>query len=281
MYNPKDIGLCSSSIMMKADFRGIAEAASKAGFSAISMLPTIFSQAQNNGLTDQDMRLILEDNNLRITEMDPLCAWLPTRLPESALEAFFYQFDEDYYYRMHDAIGGTCLNLIQPSPDFIEKEAVVEALIGVSERAAKRNLDVSIEYLGWCPINSLDTALDLVVTANQPNLGVNIDTWHHFRTGGTIEQIRNINPDHVKAMQFNDVEETPWDNIKDETSMARKMPGEGASNTVEVVKAFWDAGVRVPLNVEVFSGEVISMPADTAAQQMADAMRKVLAEASE
>lgn len=280
MYDPKEIGLCSSTIMLTADFRGICEAASKAGFSGITMLPNIFSGALESGLSEQDMRAILDDNGLRITEMDPFCAWLPTRLPETEMESFFYSFDEDYFYRMHDALGANSLNLIQPSPDFVEKDKVVEALVGVSQRAAARGLDVSIEYLRWCPINSLDAAMELVVAADQPNLGVNIDTWHHFRTGGTVEQIRNINPAYVKAMQFNDVEETAWENVKEETSLGRKMPGEGFSNSVEVARAFWEAGVRVPLNVEVFNAEIFEMDPNIAAQKMADSMRKVLSEAA-
>ena len=76
MIDADDIGLCCGSLV-QADFVGLVEAASGAGFKSISMWPTLFYSALENGYSEADLITILDDNGLRVTELDPYCAWLP------------------------------------------------------------------------------------------------------------------------------------------------------------------------------------------------------------
>jgi sugar phosphate isomerase/epimerase len=120
----------------------------------------------------------------------------------------------------------------------------------------------------------------LVKATGQSNCGLNLDTWHHFRSGGTVEQLANLDPTLIGAMQINDVAAEPWDDISEETSVGRLLPGQGSSDSVAVVKALWQSGVRVPLSAEIFNAELMGLPANEAAGKIGDAMRAVLAEAS-
>lgn len=278
MFDQDDLGLCCGSLI-QADFRGLAEAASAAGFRTITLWPTLYNNALENGLNVQDMRAILGDNGLSITELDPLCSWLPIAPDKVELAGPFAAFSEEDFYRMADALGARTLNVIHATDDPFPRENLVDRLGALCGRARGLGLSVSVEFLPWSPIGSLETALDLVRATGQANCGVNIDTWHHFRSGGSVEELANVDPTLVAALQFNDVAAQPWDDVIAETSSGRLLPGAGASDSVAVVKALWQAGVRVPLSVEIFSAELMALPAPEAAQRIAEATRAVLAQA--
>lgn len=158
-------------------------------------------------------------------------------------------------------------------------EQRVELLAGVCERAAAHELRVTVEFLPWSPIPNLTAAVNLVKTVGA-NMGVNIDTWHHCRSGGTVQQLAEVDPNLIAAVQLNDVAAEPWDNLLEETAVGRLLPGAGCSDSVAVLKALHGAGVTAAINVEVFPGELMSLPAEEAAQKMADSMRTVFAHAA-
>ena len=279
MYKPDELGLCCGSLV-QADFRGLAEAAASAGFRTISMWPTLFDAALESGLSEQDLRTILADNQLSITELDPLCSWLPIDPADAGLASTFAAYSADDFFRIADTLGATTLNVIQATDDPFTKQEVIDHLAALCERARAHNLTVTIEFLPWSPVGNLQTALDLVKATSQSNCGVNIDIWHHFRSGGTIEQLTKLEPTLIGAMQFNDLAAEPWDDIVAETSTGRLLPGQGSSGSVAVIKALWQSGVRIPLSVEVFNGELMGLPANEAAGKIGDAMRAVLTEAT-
>lgn len=278
MYNTDNLGLCCGSVV-QADFRGLAEAAGSAGFKSISMWPTLFEAALDSGLSVRDLRAILDDNGLHISELDPLMSWIPLELDPGDMSAAFYAYSEQDFYRMAEAIGGRTLNFIQYGEDNIGFDHKVDLVSALCERAAAHELSVSVEFLPFSPIGNLEQALELVDAVSKDNFGVNIDTWHHFRSGGTIEQLAAVDAGKVKAVQFNDVAAQPWDNLMDETATGRMVPGEGSSNSPAVLKALFTAGVDAPINVEVFSADLMALPAGDVAVKLMAAMKKVIEQA--
>jgi sugar phosphate isomerase/epimerase len=279
MENRLPLGLCCGSLI-QADFRGLAEAAAGAGFTSISLWPTLFQGALEAGLSEADMRAILDDNDLRITELDPLSSWLPTDRDPDDMAAVFHAFSEDDFYRIADTLGARTLNIIQQGETTVSDAERQELINGLCERAAGHGLLVSVEFLPWSAIGNLQQALNLVDSVAHPNFGVNIDTWHHFRSGGNVEQLAAVDATRIAAIQFNDVAATAWDNPVEETAMGRLLPGKGASDSVAVYRALRDAGVAAPINVEVFSAELMALPAKEAARLLADSMRAVIQQAN-
>ncbi len=279
MYQPDQLGICCGSLI-QADFRGLAEAAASAGFRTISMWPTLYDAALESGLSEQDLRNILADNQLSITELDPMCSWLPIDPANAGMAGPFAAYSADDFFRLADTLGATTLNVIQATDDPFTKQGVIDHRSALCERARAHDLTVTVEFLPWSPIDNLQTALDLVVATGQSNCGVNIDTWHHFRSGGTIEQLTNLDSTLIGAMQFNDLATEPWDDIVAETSTGRLLPGQGSSDSVAIIKALWQPGVRAPLCVEVFNAELMGLPANEAAGRIGDSMRAVLAQAA-
>ena len=270
-----DVGLCGGSVA-GADFRTLAECAGAAGFRFITLWPSHFEQALASGLSTSDLRTILADNGVSVSELDPFCAWLPVGLDEGGLAASFYRYDETAFFRIADSIGARSLNVVQFTSEPIEQHRVVEALGSLCDRAADHGLVVSLEFMAWSPVNDLGAALEIVEATGRSNCGVNIDLWHHFRTGGTREELAALRSSDVTALQLSDVAREPWDDVLDETARGRCMPGDGAARAGEALDAFARVGVDVPINVEVFSDELRSLPPAAAAAALADKVRSLL-----
>lgn len=281
MSNSTPLGLCCGSLV-QADFRDLAEAAGGAGFQSISLWPTLYQGGLDSGLSAQDMRSILDDNGLHISELDPLSSWLPTDLDPNDMAAVFHAFTEDDFYRIADTLGGRTLNIIQQGQSSVKGGQRLDLIRGLCERAHSHELKVSVEFLPWSDIGSLEEAQALVASVAHPNFGINIDTWHHFRSGGTVAQLSQVDPATIAAVQFNDVAAQPWDSLLEETSTGRLLPGEGYSNSAAVYNALRSAGVgvEVPFNVEVFSAELMALPAPEAAQRLARSMNQVIQQAA-
>ncbi len=280
MYTFDQVGLCCGSLI-QADFRGLAEAASKAGFKSISLWPTLFYGALESGLSEHDLRSILYDNDLKVTELDPLMSWLPMELEADDMAAGFLAYSEDDFYRIADTVGARSLNFIQHSTSPVTHSERIDLISAICDRADKHGLLVSVEFLPWSPINDLPTALELVKSVGKDNFGVNIDTWHHFRSGGTVHDLTCIDSDMVTAVQLNDLAKVPWDNMIEETSTGRLLPGKGCSDTVAVLQALYTSGIYAPLNVEVFSAELMGLTADQAARLIAESTSETLQAANE
>lgn len=278
MQADNDLGLCCGTIA-NADFRTLVESAAAAGFQAISMWPTIYYPAIESGLSEQDMRLLLDDNGLVISELDPICNWFPAEHSEQNLAIPFFAYTADDFFRMADALGGRTLNAIQAWGPAQEQQVLVDSLASLCERARQHDLAVSIEFLPWSPIGNLATALDLVRAAEQKNCGVNLDTWHHFRSGGTLADLATCPGELINAVQLNDICADAWEDIIDETSNGRLLPGEGVSNSAAVIRALDNIACKAMIGVEVFSAVLNALPAKEAALRAGEATRKVLSTA--
>lgn len=271
----QNIGLCCGSLM-QANFRQLAEAAAKAGFSSISMWPNVFQDALESGLSVNDLRRILDDNGLVISELDPLCSWLPLSIPDGDMASNFYSYSADDFFQIADCIGGKTLNVIQLAETSISDNERSDLLARLCERATKHSLQVSFEFLPWSPVKNIDEARALVKSTGAGNCGINLDTWHYLRSGGTIEQLAAMDGSLVNAIQFNDVAAEPWDDMINETSTGRLLPGEGAGNSVGLLEAMVKSGIDATINVEVFSTKLMEMDANEAAQLLYQSMRKVI-----
>jgi sugar phosphate isomerase/epimerase len=279
MFPADQLGLCCGSLV-QADFRGLVEAASEAGFATITLWPTLYRAALEEGASPQELRRMLRDHGLSVIELDPLCTWLPIDPANAGMAGPFAAFGEDDFFRMAEVFEARTLNVIHTTSIPVEVNEMVGRLAALCERARAHDLDVSIEFLPWSPIPDLKSALELAKATGQGNCGVNIDVWHHFRSGGDLEELACVDPQWVTALQFNDVDAQPWESVIEETSQGRRLPGEGCTDSAKVLTALWKAGVRVPLSVEVFNAGLMGLPAVEAARRIHESTQAVLAEAS-
>lgn len=72
-----------------------------------------------------------------------------------------------------------------------------------------RGLSIDLEFLPWSPIPDLGTAISVIEACGLRNLGVMLDSWHFFRSGG---QLSELSPDvvgRITGVQLNDAPLVP------------------------------------------------------------------------
>jgi len=277
MLGNDDLVLCSGTLLT-GSFQDLVEGASAGGYRAITLWPQDVSRAHAEGLSDADLRNLLADNGLVVADLDPLMDWTPQAVPRPG-ESRFELASEGDFYRIAETLGATSLNVVQGFGSELDLDRAAEDLAGVCERAANHGLRVTVEFLPWSGIPDVATACDLVERTGCANATICFDTWHWFRGGGGIEEIRGIPGERIGSTQFNDAPVQSWENLVDETMEARLEPGEGAMPLVEVVQVLDEIGSKAPIGVEVFNSRHASMAPDEVGRKTALAMRRVLAEA--
>ena len=278
MYQRSDFGL-SCAMFPKGNFRSIAEAAGQAGFGSVSSRPTLYQQALKEGLRVEDMKEILAENGLHISELDPYCAWVDGTVEADNLVASFFELSEDDYMEMAEALGAKSLNVLYALDKPLDFSSDADRLRQLSNRAAQYNMVVTFEFMPWMYINNLAAAIKLAEAVNHPNFGLNIDFWHHARSGGAAKDLMMLAPQHIAAVQISDVEAIPWDDVIKETARGRKMPGTGVGDVAQKLAHLWQRGINLPLTLEIFSMDVFTMPTDELTPILVKSIDKLLEDA--
>jgi sugar phosphate isomerase/epimerase len=278
-----DLVLCSGTVP-DAGFRERVEAAAAAGFSAISLWGRDYRRAQSEGLSDADMRALLDANGLAVAELDGVGQWLPGSAglapPVEGDEAdSFFAFSEQDLYAIADAVGARSLNAVEVYGMHYEPDDAAAAFASLCDRAAGHGLLVHLEYLPWSGIPDARAAGEIVRLAGCPNGGVLVDSWHHFRSGGDDDALRAIPGDRIVGIQLNDAPATAEADPVDECLHRRLVPGEGDIDLVGLIRLLDAAGVDAPVGIEVMSDEINALPVKEAARRVGDATRSVLAAA--
>lgn len=119
--------------------------------------------------------------------------------------------------------------------------------------AAEYGIDACIEFTPLIGTPDLRTSIDVIDRANRPNGGISLDVLHLFRSGGTVEDVRSLDPRHIRSMQISDGPNGAVTDLAaygDETMFQRMIPGEGGFPLVDIlsiVPANLIIDVEVPL----------------------------------
>jgi sugar phosphate isomerase/epimerase len=273
-----DLVLCSGTLNPNVGFRERVEAAAAAGFDGLSLWVSDYRSGRAGGLSDADMRTMLDDNGIAIAELDLAWWWLPGS-PETAPEIMkaAFAYDEADVFAIADAVGVRSLNAADVFGGEWEVEDAAKSFAALCDRAAEHGLLVHIESLPWSTIPDLATAWQIVDLADRPNGGVLIDAWHWARGTNDLALLRSLPGDKVLAIQLDDGPAQPEADLITATMHERLLPGEGEFDLAGLVDALRATGTRAPWGVEVFSDELHALPARDAATRAAAATRKVLA----
>ncbi|MGK7235540.1 sugar phosphate isomerase/epimerase family protein [Streptomyces hygroscopicus] len=245
---------CSANTLRHADLPTRVAAAAGAGFAGIGLRVSDYSHAD---MSDGQIRDLLDRHGVRVLEMEHNWDWAKG---EDAAEEAMFSFA--------DRIGIRHLNVPMfaehPLPD------LVEPFGALCDRAAEHGVLVGFEFLPYSHVRTLGEAWQVVAAAGRPNGGITLDLWHWFRSGARPEDLAGIPPlrDHHPSA----VRRTPPARPRsDRRGPARLLPGQGAGDTLGVLRALRDHGVSAPVSVEVFSDDLDTRPAAEAARLAFDA----------
>lgn len=130
------------------------------------------------------------------------------------------------------------------------------ALCSVNElaiAAGELGMDALIEFYPASAIKSLDQAHALADAVSLPNLGINVDILHLYRSDGNVENLKQYRQ-HIRFAQLADGPLLAPDDTTFEAAQSRLDLGAGQFN----LSAFLKALPAVPVSFEVPNASVLS-----------------------
>jgi sugar phosphate isomerase/epimerase len=252
-----DTVLCSGTLRAGLSFRERVAAAEAGGFSGISLWGRDYQVARNEGLGDQDIRLLLDDNGLSVGELDPAWWWLPgaseIHIPPEHDHEQIFRYTEPELFAVADAVGARSLNAVDVFGGSWSLDEASAAFAGLCDRAAEHGLLVHLEFLPWSQIPDLATAWQVVGAADRSNGGLMLDAWHFFRGDPDGELLRSIPGSSILGIQLSDAPATPETDLLRATLHERLLPGDGEFPLSTLLADLQATGTTAPLGVEVFS----------------------------
>lgn len=171
--------------------------------------------------------------------------------------------ETDYWCKIANKIG--CPYVIAV-PSEITGEAnesdifddTVEMLLKMSDVAAKYNVKLALEFIGFesFSIRTLSLANEIVEAVNRSNIGLVIDTYHFYLGNSNVESIEEVNKDNIFIFHINDAENLPK---KDLIEANRIFPGLGAIPLNSIGEALHNIGYKEMTSLELFRPEYWEM----------------------
>ncbi len=268
-----DLVLCELTLP-QATFAELVDAAAVNGFSAISMSTRRYRQARDReGMSDADLRARLRHTGVLVAEVDVVYEWA-----QGGDNGERSRRMEERVRAIASLVGARSINMVSDIGDPHEPiDAAAERFAAVCDRCATDGLLAHIEYMPWFNGVELARMAAVVTMADRPNGGLEIDVWHHFRSGLTVADIAALDGRFVNAIQLDDAPAVARANLLEETLHERLVPGEGALDVVGFIRALDEIGCRAPVGVEVPSDVLTGLHPTEAARRAAVAARSVLA----
>lgn len=114
-------------------------------------------------------------------------------------------------------------------------------------------IELGYEFTGFAKqINNVKVAWEIVGSADCPNGGLLIDTFHFVKAGSRIEDLERVPMEKVFLIHINDARSLPMD-IKEQSRGFRFFPGEGEAPLKEIVSCFIENGYKAFYCCEIFN----------------------------
>ncbi len=272
--------LCSGTLRSGLSFRERVAAAAAGGFSGISLWGRDYRVARDEGLSDRDIALLLDDQGLSVGELDPAWWWLPgaaaIHIPPEHDQEQIFRYTEPELFAVADAVGARSLNAVDVFGGSWSMDEAAVAFAGLCDRAADHGLLVHLEFLPWSRIPDLATAWRVVAAADRPNGGLMVDAWHYFRSDPDGELLRSIPGPSILGLQLCDAPATPEADPLHATLHERLLPGDGELPLRTLLADVRATGSEAPLGVEVFSDVLHAQEPEEVGRLAGASLRRLL-----
>ena len=144
---------------------------------------------------------------------------------------------------------------VQPAgvskPEAIKKAA--GALQIYAEAIKPYKVKIAFEPIGMHPyVPGPQEAMEIINIAGSNNLGIMMDTFHYYKSGVSLDDIRAIPVEKLFIVHINDCENLPLEQLTDKH---RLYTGLGVIPLVDELKILKEKGYKGFLSVEIFRDE--------------------------
>ena len=254
----------SAGSLPRAGFRDRVAAAVAGGFSGISLWARQSERDKADGLDDVEMRAILVDNGLVVTEIEAVSDVLGT--PATITSA---GPREATCYRFADALGARSLSLVEGAGPPLDRAAA--RVRAVCDRAG----DSAIPRQYW-PGSRADLGCDRDRAGGTAKRRLLVDSWHTTRGPGSLAVLAAATDVPIVAVQLNDGPLAQDGEYLDETMHRRLVPGDGEFDLDGIIRMLGARGSTAPLAVEVMSDALARLPAVEVGRRLGEATRAVV-----
>jgi sugar phosphate isomerase/epimerase len=274
MLGPRDLVFCAPPVAQVPLLDRLAPVRA-AGFTGLSILPDDVWTLEESGMPAAEIAQRIADEGLQVAEIDCIGCWLPTQAAASGGDYgdLLRNLSPERVIGTAARIGARSVVVVEMFGVTPSLDEAARAFARVCDQAAEHGLLVHIEFLPFGGIPDLQSAWRIVEAAGRPNGGLTVDSWHLFRSGSTLEQLRAIPGDRVMSVQINDAPATPAADLMHETMTGRLFPGQGDFDLVGLIQTLDEIGCTAPLGVEVFNAEVSNGALADVAMKLAETTR--------
>jgi len=243
-------------------------AAAAAGFDGIGL----FTGHWEDGMSAAQMRRIADDHGIAVAELEWLTDWwCDGERGKQSRSA------EERMYEAADALGSRHVSIAAVMHgEHPEPAAVAERFAALCERADQHDLLIGIEFFPGSEIRDALAAWEIARYAGA-NGGVLVDSWHYFRGAADPAHLRVIPAERIVAIQFDDADQEMIGTLFEDTTLRRRLPGEGSFDLAGFIRLLDEIGVDAPVSVEILSPEHQNLALDEAARRAHDTSRAVIA----
>jgi sugar phosphate isomerase/epimerase len=144
-------------------------------------------------------------------------------------------------------LGAQRVNVSGDDPEFSRLAA---HFAEICELAGTFGLGIDLEFMRWRHVGSLPQAAEIVRLAGAQNGGILLDALHLFRSGGSLADVRALEPGLIRSAQLCDAPAAAPapEEIIEEARNHRLPPGEGELPLGELVRSL-QPGVALAVEV--------------------------------
>ncbi len=244
-----------------------AAAASAAGFRKIALS----ARRTRTWLVDHslpELRELLARTGLVVSELEAL-----TPMRDGGDE------NTDFALTLAHALDVPLIQVVGPYDGSVDD--AVGRLRALADRDEAQGITLSLEFLPFTNISTLALGTDIVRRVERDNLGLCLDSWHLYRSGGSPADLDDMWP-HLVSIQMNDgplVAEEP--DLFTDCTHNRRLPGQGEFDVVGILAEAQRRQPGYALSIEVISDELKPLPLAEVARRNADAVTTTLSAVQE
>jgi sugar phosphate isomerase/epimerase len=143
-----------------------------------------------------------------------------------------------------------------------DENLIIKKLEALATAAERHGVGVMLEFMAFRGIATLGDAVRVVTAVARPNVRICLDVLHLFRSGGSVDALRALDPELIACAQLNDAPLTAPADLAREARFDRLLPGHGELPLRELVASLPQ---NMPLAIEVPSAAQSGVsPADRA-----------------
>ena len=193
------------------------------------------------------------------------------------------------YCKIANFLGCNLATLvINPRTDMAANKAYIlskSRLKELADIAREYNIEIAIEALGIKKniptrlngsnqfIDKVSQASELVSSVDSKNVGIVLDIFHWYVSGGDLKELQDLRPGMIKLMHINDAPAGSPYELKDSQ---RVLPGEGVINLASVFENIGSSQYSGFLSVEIFNQNIWEMEQLKAANRVYQSVKNIL-----